>query len=147
MLKERSTYEIMRPMKMSAWPKPIWSWASIAVAQRWPTALERWAFFDSAEQLQIVFERFKNWLTRESCLRRDDIVALIQNVISGEVEQSWTLVRFEVSSGTGRSPRVTLTWHMMAREYTQTVEWRATARSTPRFGAVVETHHGLKVVC
>jgi 2-isopropylmalate synthase len=102
-------------------------------------------FTITAEQLQTVFERFKELADKKKDVYDGDIVALIQNVISGEVEQSWSLVRFEVSSGTGRSPRVTLTLSHDGVEHTQTVE-EGDGPVDAAFWAV-ERITGLKVVC
>lgn len=144
MLKERSTYEIMRPedVGLAKTDLVLGKHSGRAALADRARAL---GFTITAEQLQIVFERFKELADKKKDVYDGDIVALIQNVISGEVEQSWTLVRFEVSSGTGRSPRVTLTLAHDGKEYTQTVE-EGDGPIDAAFWAV-ERITGLKVVC
>jgi 2-isopropylmalate synthase len=144
MLKERSTYEIMRPedVGLAKTDLVLGKHSGRAALADRARAL---GFNVTAEQLQTVFEKFKELADKKKDVYDGDIVALIQNVISGEVEQAWTLVRFEASSGTGRSPRVSLTLAHDGKEFSQTVE-QGDGPVDAAFWAV-ERITGLKVVC
>lgn len=145
MLKERSTYEIMRPedVGLAKTDLVLGKHSGRAALADRARAL---GFNISAEQLQIVFERFKELADKKKEVYDGDIVALIQNVISGDVgEEAWTLVRFEVSSGSGRSPRVSLTLANNGQEHTQTVE-QGDGPIDAAFWAV-ERITGFKFVC
>ena len=144
MLKERSTYEIMRPedVGLAKTDLVLGKHSGRAALADRARAL---GFSITAEQLQIVFDKFKALADKKKDVYDGDIVALIRNVISGEVEQSWSLVRFEASSASGRSPRVSLTLAHEGQEYTQTVE-QGDGPIDAAFWAV-ESITGLKVIC
>jgi 2-isopropylmalate synthase len=144
MLKERSTYEIMRPedVGLAKTDLVLGKHSGRAALADRARAL---GFSINAEQLQIVFDKFKELADKKKDIYDGDIVALIQNVISGDVEQAWTLVRFEVSSGTGRAPRVSLTRAHDGKEYSQTVE-QGDGPIDAAFWAV-EHITGLYIVC
>ena len=46
----------------------------------------------TGEQLQVVFEQFKLLADKKKEIYDGDIMALVQQQISGSVEQQWTLV-------------------------------------------------------
>lgn len=144
MLKERSTYEIMRPedVGLAKTDLVLGKHSGRAALADRARAL---GFTITAEQLQVVFDKFKVLADKKKDIYDGDIVALIQQEISGAVDQSWSLVRFEVSSGTGRSPRVSLTLAHDGKEYSQTVE-QGDGPVDAAFWAV-ESITGIKVVC
>jgi 2-isopropylmalate synthase len=108
MLKEPSTYEIMRPEDVG-WTKTDLVLGKhsgrAALADRAKTL----GFRLSAEQLQSVFEEFKKLADKKKDVYDGDIVALIEAQFHGATREEWSLVNFEVTSGTGRKPRVSLT--------------------------------------
>ena len=116
MLKERSTYEIMRPedVGLAKTDLVLGKHSGRAALADRARAL---GFSINSEQLQIVFDKFKGLADKKKDIYDGDIVALIQNVISGDVEQSWSLVKFEVSSGTCSLPRVRLTLSHNGKEF------------------------------
>ncbi len=59
--------------------------------------------------LQEVFEQFKLLADKKKEIYDGDIMALVQQQISGSVEEQWTLVDYVVTSGKSRSPHVELT--------------------------------------
>ncbi len=144
MLKERSTYEIMRPedVGFSKTDLVLGKHSGRAALADRARAL---GFSITAEQLQHVFEKFKELADKKKELYDGDIVALIQQEISGQVEQAWSLVRFEVSSGSGKQPKVCLTLAHHGQEYVSEVE-QGDGPIDAAFWAV-ESVTGLKVVC
>lgn len=144
MLKERSTYEIMRPedVGLAKTDLVLGKHSGRAALADRARAL---GFNITAEQLQVVFDKFKELADKKKDVYDGDIVALIRNVISGEVEQVWSLVRFEASSGTGHAPRVSLTLSHKGQEFTQCVE-QGDGPIDAAFWAV-ESITGLKVTC
>ncbi|MGE3776654.1 MAG: alpha-isopropylmalate synthase regulatory domain-containing protein, partial [Pirellulaceae bacterium] len=63
----------------------------------------------TGEQLQSVFEEFKRLADKKKEIYDGDIAALIDNQLHGAEPEEWSLVSFEVTSGTGRKPHVSLT--------------------------------------
>jgi 2-isopropylmalate synthase len=144
MLKERSTYEIMRPEDVGFAKTDLVLGkhsGRAALADR-ARAL---GFNISAEQLQNVFEKFKVLADKKKEIYDGDIVALIQNEISGQIGEAWSLVRFEVNSGTARPPRVALTLKHEGKEFSKEVE-QGDGPIDAAFWAV-ESLTGIKVVC
>ncbi len=144
MLKERSTYEIMRPEDVGFAKTDLVLGkhsGRAALADR-ARAL---GFSITAEQLQQVFDNFKTLADKKKEIYDGDIVALIQQEISGHIPEAWSLVRFEVSNGTGHAPRVALTLMHDGKEYSQSVE-QGDGPIDAAFWAV-ESITGLKVVC
>lgn len=144
MLKEPSTYEIMRPedVGFSKTDLVLGKHSGRAALADRAHAL---GFSITAEQLQHVFDRFKELADKKKEIYDGDIAALIQQEISGQVDESWTLARFEVASGTGRQPHVSLTLVHNAQEYTTEVE-QGDGPVDAAFWAV-ERLTGYQVVC
>ncbi len=144
MLKERSTYEIMRPEDVGFAKTDLVLGkhsGRAALADR-ARAL---GFSINAEQLQVVFEKFKDLADKKKEIYDGDVVALIRHEISGHIAEAWTLVKFEVSSGSGHAPRVALTLRHNGQDYSQEVE-QGDGPIDVAFWAV-ERITGLKVVC
>lgn len=108
MLKEPRTYEIMRPEDVG-WTKTDLVLGKhsgrAALADRAKTL----GFTLTAEQLQSLFEEFKKLADKKKDVYDGDIVALIEEQIHGAPSEEWSLVAFEVTSGTGHKPHVRLT--------------------------------------
>jgi 2-isopropylmalate synthase len=123
MLKERSTYEIMRPEDVGFTKTDLVLGkhsGRAALADR----ARSLGFNISAEQLQRVFEHFKELADKKKEVYDGDIAALIQHEIAGATAESnaWKLVRHDVSSGSGRLPKVHLTLCNTSQEYSTEVE-------------------------
>ena len=144
MLKERSTYEIMRPedVGFSKTDLVLGKHSGRAALADRARAL---GFSISAEQVQSVFEKFKILADKKKEIYDGDVAALIQQEISGQTEEAWSLVRFDVSSGTDRQPSVSLTLCHDGEERTQTVE-QGDGPIDAAFWAV-EGLTGYRVVC
>lgn len=76
----------------------------------------------TGEQLQVLFEQFKVLADKKKNIFDGDIVALIQQQISGSVAMGWSLVSYEVCSGSDRNPVVQLTLSKDSETFTQRVE-------------------------
>ncbi|MEM9826861.1 MAG: 2-isopropylmalate synthase [Planctomycetota bacterium] len=144
MLKERSTYEIMSPEEVGFTKTNLVLGkhsGRAALADRARTL----GFPLSAEQLNQVFERFKELADKKKEIYDGDVIALVQQQISQTNPESWELVRFDVTSGSGRNPEVSLTLRKGDQERTETV----TQGDGPIDAAfyAVEKITGYKVVC
>ncbi len=144
MLKEPTTYEIMRPedVGFSKTDLVLGKHSGRAALADRARAL---GFNITAEQLQRVFEKFKDLADKKKDLYDGDIVALIQHEISGQVDAAWSLVRFSVTSGTGQQPKVCLTLAHDGQEYSTEVE-QGDGPIDAAFWAV-EKLTGLNMVC
>jgi 2-isopropylmalate synthase len=144
MLKERSTYEIMRPedVGLTKTDLVLGKHSGRAALSDRARAL---GYHLTGEQLQSLFEKFKVLADKKKEVYDGDIVALIQEQISGQVQQAWSLVSFDVVAGTGKHPTVRLTLKHGDKEFTQ----EATQGDGPIDAAywAVEKITGYKVVC
>jgi 2-isopropylmalate synthase len=107
MLKERTTYEIMRPedVGFSKTDLVLGKHSGRAALADRAKAL---GYHLSAEQLQIVFQEFKLLADKKKEIYDADIAALVEQQIL-DVPDSWSIESYQVSAGTGKTPRVTLT--------------------------------------
>jgi len=107
MLKERTTYEIMRPEDVGFAKTDLVLGkhsGRAALADR----ARGLGFTLTGEQLQSVFEAFKQLADKKKEIYDGDLLALIKQQMT-EVPEEWTLVSFEVSSGSDRRPTCRLT--------------------------------------
>ncbi len=120
MLKEPSTYEIMRPedVGFSKTDLVLGKHSGRAALADRARAL---GYQLTGEQIQAVFEEFKRLADKKKAVYDGDIAAIIEHLLHGEsTETQWTLVSFEVTSGTGKRPHVRLTLrHGEDREVTE----------------------------
>jgi 2-isopropylmalate synthase len=73
----------------------------------------------TAEQLQSVFEEFKKLADKKKDVYDGDIAALIEEQAHGPPREEWSLVAFEVTSGSGHKPRVRLTLRRGGQDLTE----------------------------
>lgn len=107
-LKERTTYEIMRPEDVGFASTDLVMGkhsGRAALADRAKTL----GFNLTGEQLQRVFEDFKTLADRKKEIFDGDIVALVENEILGQIEQEWTLVGFQLQLNHQQTPKISLT--------------------------------------
>jgi 2-isopropylmalate synthase len=106
MLKERTTYEIMRPedvgLTMSDLVLGKHS-GRAALADR----AKALGYHLTGEQLNIVFEEFKRLADKKKEIYDGDLAALVEQRIHGVVEL-WLLDSYEVITATGKIPQVAL---------------------------------------
>ena len=106
MLKERTTYEIMRPEDVGFTTSDLVLGkhsGRAALAAR----AKALGFRLTGEQLNTVFEAFKNLADKKKEIYDGDLAALVEEQIRGVVDV-WTLDSYEVTSGTNRTPKVSL---------------------------------------
>jgi 2-isopropylmalate synthase len=106
MLKERTTYEIMRPedvgLTMSDLVLGKHS-GRAALADR----AKALGYRLTGEQLNTVFEEFKTLADKKKEIYDADLAALVEEQIRALTER-WSLESYAVTSGTGREPEVSL---------------------------------------
>jgi 2-isopropylmalate synthase len=120
MLKERTTYEIMRPEDVGLAKTDLVLGKHSGRAALGDRAKEL-GYHLSGEQLQEVFVEFKKLADKKKDIYDGDIHALIQHEILGEVEGTWQLVRFQVRSASGETPSCAITLSKDGEEFTQEV--------------------------
>lgn len=121
MLKERSTYEIMRPEDVGFQKTDLVLGkhsGRAALADR-ARAL---GFHLTGEQLQQIFDQFKLLADKKKEIYDGDVVALVRQQISGQIQQAWTLEAFQMTSGSGQTPAVTLSLKHGDEVFTETVQ-------------------------
>lgn len=121
MLKDRSTYEIMRPEDVGFAKTDLVLGkhsGRAALADR----TRDLGYHLTGEQLQVLFEQFKVLADKKKNIFDGDIVALIQQQISGSVAMGWHLVSYEVCSGSDRNPVVQLTLSKDSEQFTERIE-------------------------
>ncbi len=107
MLKERTTYEIMRPEDVGfAMTDLVLGKHSgrAALADR----AKALGYELTGEQLDVVFAEFKVLADKKKDIYDGDIASLIEQQIHAVAEQ-WTLQSYRVTSGTGLIPEISLT--------------------------------------
>ncbi len=144
MLKERTTYEIMAPEEVgfSKTDLVLGKHSGRAALADRAKAL---GYSLSGEQLQVVFDQFKSLADKKKEVYDGDIVALVQQQISGGMDSEWTLVDYEVTSARAKTPHVSLTLKHGDVEQSQTVE-QGDGPIDAAFWAV-EKITGIEVVC
>lgn len=119
MLKEPSTYEIMRPENVgfSRTELVLGKHSGRAALSDRARAL---GFHLTDEQLQTVFEEFKILADKKKEIYDGDIAALIKKTIHDtHTDNEWQLVSFQVTSGTNHKPHVKLTLRQGEEEITE----------------------------
>ncbi len=117
MLKERTTYEIMRPEDVGFADTDLVLGkhsGRAALADR----AKQMGFTLTGEQLHTVFEEFKKLADRKKEIFDGDIQALIEQEILGIVEEEWSLVRFTLDLEYQRQPKISLTLNKGGRDET-----------------------------
>jgi 2-isopropylmalate synthase len=143
MLKERRTYEIMRPedVGFSTTELVLGKHSGRAALGARAQAL---GYHLSPEQLQTVFEEFKVLADKKKEIYDADLVALIDQEMRS-VPELWSLVSYEVTSGTGRIPRV----HLRLRHGSEEVGTELASGDGPVDAVflAIEELTGFSVVC
>jgi 2-isopropylmalate synthase len=108
MLKERTTYEIMRPEDVGLANTDLVLGkhsGRAALADR----AKQLGFHLSGEQLQSVFVKFKEMADRKKEIFDGDIAALIEEEMLDGAEEEWSLVKFKIDLEYERRPKISLT--------------------------------------
>ena len=121
MLKERSTYEIMRPEDVGFQKTDLVLGkhsGRAALADR----AKALGYSLNGEQLQTLFDAFKKLADKKKEVYDGDIVALIEQQMHGGTEQAdWQLVSFDLNCGSAHKPKVRLTLRNGSREATEEI--------------------------
>jgi len=106
MLKERTTYEIMRPedVGFTASDLVLGKHSGRAALAARAKAL---GYRLTGEQLNTVFDAFKNLADKKKEIYDGDLAALVEEQIGG-VADIWSLETYQITSGANRVPRVNL---------------------------------------
>ena len=118
MLKEPSTYEIMRPEDVGFAKTDLVLGkhsGRAALGDRARTL----GYHLNDDQLRNIFGEFKKLADKKKEIYDGDLVALIQQETQAEVEEHWSLVSFEVTSGSDRPPSVRLTLEFKDEQFTE----------------------------
>jgi 2-isopropylmalate synthase len=143
MLKEPRTYEIMRPedVGLSKTDLVMGKHSGRAALADRARAL---GYHLTGEQLQTVFEQFKQLADKKKEVYDGDIAALCEQQIL-EVPETWTLASYQVSCGTVGKPTVRLTLKRGDQEMTQ--EMTAGDGPVDAIFLAIEKITGLTVRC
>jgi 2-isopropylmalate synthase len=144
MLKERSTYEIMRPEDVGFAKTDLVLGKHSGRAALADRAREL-GFHLTGEQLQVVFDQFKILADKKKNIFDGDIIALIQQQIAGATNTAWTLESYSVESGSQRVPCVELTLRHGDKVFTERVQ-QGDGPIDAAFWAV-ESIIGIKTIC
>ena len=143
MLKERSTYEIMRPEDVGLAQTDLVLGkhsGRAALADR----VKALGYTLSAEQLQTLFVEFKALADKKKEVYDADIAALVDEEIR-ETDEMWSISRYTLAAATGAVPKVTLTLKRGDEETTREV-----CTGDGPFDALflaIEQITGIEVVC
>ena len=143
MLKERSTYEIMKPedVGLSKTDLVLGKHSGRAALADRAKAL---GYHLSGEQLQNVFERFKELCDKKKEVYDADIAALIDQGMQ-ESNDAWSIARYELAAKTGGTPGVKLT--LRRGEDEQTREVKSGDGPFDALFWAIEQITGVEVVC
>jgi 2-isopropylmalate synthase len=108
MLKERTTYEIMRPEDVGFAKTDLVLGKHSGRAALADRAKEL-GYRLTGEQLRVVFDQFKVLADKKKEIYDGDIAALIEQQLHGVTDEHWKLISFEITSRTGDVPHVRMT--------------------------------------
>ena len=118
MLKEPSTYEIMRPEDVGFAKTDLVLGkhsGRAALADRAKTL----GYQLTGEQLQQVFEEFKKLADKKKDIYDGDIMALVDRQLLDAPAEEWSIVEFEARSSSNRDPYVKLTLQHGDEQFTE----------------------------
>ena len=144
MLKERTTYEIMRPEDVGFAKTDLVLGKHSGRAALGDRAREL-GFHLNGEQLQAVFEEFKKLADKKKEIYDGDIAALVQQQIHGDAEPPWSFVSFTANSSSGESPSVTVTLEKDDEQFCET--WNEGDGPIDAAFNAVEKITGLELLC
>lgn len=111
MLKERSTYEIMKPEDVGI-PRTELVLGKHSGRHALKQRVTDLGYHLDDEQFQAVFEEFKKLADRKKLIYDADIEALAETQLHSGVQQLWTLEAFTCNAGTGTLPSAAVAlWH------------------------------------
>ena len=107
MLKERTTYEIMRPESVG------WTGSSMVLGKHsgrhaFVTRLNELGFNLADKQLEQAFEEFKVLADKKKTVYDEDLIALVDEQSRGVDAEKFTLCGLEISTGKNKTPSATI---------------------------------------
>ncbi|MDI1471380.1 MAG: 2-isopropylmalate synthase [Thermodesulfovibrio sp.] len=105
-LKERTTYEIMRPQDIGI-PSSKIVLGKHSGRHAFKTRLEELGFSLTEEEINRAFERFKRLADQKKYIFNEDIEALVSDEVL-RITEVYQLIDLEVSSGTKKKPTATV---------------------------------------
>ncbi len=144
MLKERTTYEIMRPedVGFSKTDLVLGKHSGRAALADRARAL---GYRLTGQQLQSVFEEFKVLADKKKEVYDGDILALIEQQLSDVPHEQWTLVSFEANCSSVGAPHVRVTLRHGDKELTEEMS-QGDGPIDATFWAI-EKMTGIQLVC
>jgi 2-isopropylmalate synthase len=118
-LKERTTYEIMRPQDIGI-PSSKIVLGKHSGRHAFKTRLEELGFSLTEEEINRAFERFKRLADQKKYIFNEDIEALVSDEVL-RITEVYQLVDLEVSSGTKKKPTATVRMKINGEEKELTV--------------------------
>jgi 2-isopropylmalate synthase len=115
-LKHRETYEIMRAQDVG------WSTNRLVLGKHSGRAAVRARFedlgiaFETPEELELAFKRFKELADKKHEIFDEDLQALASNVVLDEAAERYQFVALEAISHTGEKPRATVTLNIDGKQ-------------------------------
>lgn len=106
MLKERSTYEIMKPEEVGV-PKTDLVLGKHSGRHALRDRVEELGYHLNEEQLQTLFDDFKTLADKKKEVYDEDLIALIEKYID-DTPSLWSLVSLHTTAGTGLLPTATV---------------------------------------
>ncbi len=115
-LKHRETYEIMRAQDVG-WGANRLVLGKLSGRAAFASRLEELGItFDSKEEMNLAFSRFKELADKKREIYDEDLQALVSEVQMAEASEKYALSRMEVLSRTGQAPHAELTLRISGRE-------------------------------
>ena len=121
MLKEPTTYEIMRPEDVGL------SKSNLVLGKHSGRAAladraKSLGFRLSGEQLRLVFEEFKKLADKKKEIYDGDLTALIEEQLHGAPQEHWKLVSYDITTASFGKPRVQVTLENEGGEKSESVD-------------------------
>jgi len=143
MLKERTTYEIMRPedVGLNMSDLVLGKHSGRAALVNRAKAL---GYRLTGDQLTRVFEEFKSLADKKKVIYDGDVAALIEQQVHG-IAELWSLESYQVFTGTGKVPEVALSLRRSGE--TVTTEVKCGDGPIDAIFLAIEEITGISVVC
>jgi len=120
MLKNPSTYEIMRPEDVGLQKSDLVLGKHSGRAALIDRARSLGHELTS-EQVDVVFTEFKRLADRKKDVYDADIIAIIEQRVQHKTTVTWEFESYQLESGTGKTPNVTLTLKRGSESFSKTV--------------------------
>ncbi|MDZ4242402.1 MAG: 2-isopropylmalate synthase [Candidatus Omnitrophota bacterium] len=119
MLKERSTYEIMRPEDVGFMETGL-VLGKHSGRHAFKARIKALGIELKEEDIDKAFERFKQVADKKKEVFDEDLKAIVEDEFK-MVDDTWSLVALETASGTNRTPKVKVVLQSKKKKYTKTL--------------------------